>query len=118
MSRGARRAKYALRSLRAQRPRTDYEPPAFLGVVDLRATPFDGFDAFLPVSAVSSFFPPPRRRSAAALSRPPTPFGFGASAFFASASAAARGLNSLPINSIWATSAASPLRKPRRNSLV
>src|SRR5262249_61491378 len=96
-----RRAKFSLRALRAQRPRTDYDPPAFLGVVDLRVTPFDGLDAFLPPSPVSSFLPPPRSRSAAAFNRPPTPFAFGAaSAFLASASAAARGLNSLPINSI------------------
>src|SRR5439155_26160596 len=88
-------------------------PPAFLGVVVLRLTPFDGFDAaFFPPSS-SSFLP--RMRSAAARSRPPTPLAFGFSPLFASPSALARGLNSLPRSSTCATSALSPRRKPRRS---
>src|SRR5438309_1739222 len=66
----------------------------------------------------SSFFPP-RRRSAAARRRPPTVFFFSPSPFgSAGPSAFAFGSNSLPTSSTCATSALSPLRKPRRSRRV
>src|SRR5690606_4304779 len=95
--------------------RPAYDPPTLRGVVALRAPPRAGLLAFaLALSSALARRPPP----SASRSRPPTDFFFGFSAASSSAAVSAFGSNSLPSSSTWATSAASPRRRPTRSSRV